>query len=308
MTILVTGSAGMLGTDLCKLLAASGYFFVGTDIKEPNEQILPHDTYIQANITDKKKIESVLGQIKPDVVIHTAAYTAVDDCEVNKELAFQINEEGVSNVAEAVKKINADMIYISTDYVFDGKKTSAYETTDKVNPMSIYGKSKLAGEEAIKNILGCKYIIVRTSWLYGEHGSNFVDKIVAKVRNGESLRIVDDQIGSPTSTIDLSQGLIEICKLFGKGGDNQGLYGIYHITNAGACSWYDYTLEIFKYAGANAQVQVISTDELKEIYRKADKRYAPRPTFSVLSNQRFNDLTQKPLRAWQDALRIYLSQ
>ncbi len=308
MIILVTGSAGMLGSDLCKLLAEGDYFFVGTDIKEPNEQILSHNAYVQANITDKKKIEAVLKQVKPDIVIHTAAYTAVDDCEANKELAFKINEEGASNVARAAKKINANMIYISTDYVFDGKKTSIYKTTDEVNPISIYGKSKLAGEEVVKNILGYKYIIARTSWLYGKCGSNFVDKIVTKARGGELLRIVDDQIGSPTNTIDLSQGLIEICKRFEEDRDNQGLFGVYHISNAGTCSWYDYALQILKYAGIDAQVQAISTDELKEIYNKADKRYAPRPTCSILSNRRFNDLIQKPLKAWQDALRTYLSQ
>jgi len=308
MIILVTGSAGMLGTDLCKLLAESGYFFKGTDIKEPNEQILPADAYIQADITDKKKIESVLGQVKPDIVIHAAAYTAVDACEVNKELAFKINESGVVNVAKVAKKVNAAVIYISTDYVFDGKKTSAYEVTDKVNPLSIYGKSKLAGEEAVKNILGNNYIIARTSWLYGKYGPNFVDKIISKARNGEKLNIVDDQIGSPTSTIDLAQGLIEICKCFEKNKINENLRGVYHLTNADTCSWYDYTLEILKYAGIETQVQAISTDELKEIYSKADRRYAPRPAFSVLNNQRFNELTQKPLKTWREALRHYLNQ
>ena len=308
MIILVTGSAGMLGTDLCKRLAESGYFFIGTDIKEPDEQILPADAYVQADITNKEKMKSVLEQIKPDIVIHAAAYTAVDACEVNKELAFKINEEGVANVAEAVKNINAVMIYISTDYVFDGKKTLAYEVTDKVNPMSIYGKSKLAGEEAVKSILGNNYIIARTSWLYGKYGPNFVDKIIAKARSGEELSIVDDQIGSPTSTVDLAQALIEICKcLEGNKGD-ESLHGIYHVTNADTCSWYDYTLEILKYAGIEAQVQAISTDELKEIYNKADKRYAPRPAFSVLNNQRFNDFTKKPLKTWQESLRHYLSQ
>ena len=308
MIILVTGSAGMLGTDLCKRLAESGYFFIGTDIKGPDEQILPADAYVQADITNKEKMKSVLEQIKPDIVIHAAAYTAVDACEVNKELAFKINEEGVANVAEAVKNINAVMIYISTDYVFDGKKSSAYEVTDKVNPMSIYGKSKLAGEEAVKSILGNNYIIARTSWLYGKYGPNFVDKIIAKARSGEELSIVDDQIGSPTSTVDLAQALIEICKcLEGNKGD-ESLHGIYHVTNADTCSWYDYTLEILKYAGIEAQVQAISTDELKEIYNKADKRYAPRPAFSVLNNQRFNDFTKKPLKTWQESLRHYLSQ
>ena len=308
MIILVTGSAGMLGTDLCKRLAESGYFFIGTDIKGPDEQILPADAYVQADITNKEKMKSVLEQIKPDIVIHAAAYTAVDACEVNKELAFKINEEGVANVAEAVKNINAVMIYISTDYVFDGKKSSAYEVTDKVNPMSIYGKSKLAGEEAVKDILENKYIITRTSWLYGKYGPNFVDKIIAKARSGEKVSIVDDQIGSPTSTVELAQGLIEICKCLEENKHNDNSYGIYHVTNADTCSWYDYTLEILKYAGIEAQVQAISTDELKEIYNKADKRYAPRPAFSVLNNQRFNDFTKKPLKTWQESLRHYLSQ
>jgi dTDP-4-dehydrorhamnose reductase len=308
MIILVTGSAGMLGTDLCRLLAESGYFFIGTDIKEPNEQGLPADAYIQADITNRDKIEDILEETKPDIVIHTAAYTAVDACEINKELAFKINESGAANIAEAANKINATVIYISTDYVFDGKKTSAYEITDKVNPMSIYGKSKLAGEEAVRNIIGNKYIITRTSWLYGKYGPNFVDKIISKARSGEKLNIVNDQTGSPTSTIDLAQGLINICKCFEENKDNQNLYGIYHITNSNSCSWYDYTLEILKYAGIEAQVQAISTDELKEIYNNAGKRYALRPAFSVLNNQRFNDLTQKPLKTWQQALRHYLSQ
>jgi dTDP-4-dehydrorhamnose reductase len=307
MKILVTGSAGMLGTDLCKQLAESGYFFIGTDIKESSNQRLPQEGYLQADILDAKKIESALTDIKPELVIHTAAYTAVDDCEANKELAFLINEQGTSNVAKACKKIDCPMIYISTDYVFDGKKSQPYETDDAVGPESIYGKSKLAGENVLKETLN-KCIIVRTSWLYGKNGPNFVDKMISKAKEQQELKVVDDQIGSPTHTLDLSKALINICRLLENNDSTDKYYGTYHVTNSGTCSWHKYACEILKYAGLDVLIEPISTEELKVIYLKADKKYAPRPNYSVLSNNRYNETCQKPMRSWQEALRSYLNQ
>jgi dTDP-4-dehydrorhamnose reductase len=307
MKILVTGSAGMLGTDLCKQLAESGYLFIGTDIKNIGEQRLPQEGYVEADILDIKKIEAILADIKPALVIHTAAYTAVDDCEVNKELAFSINEQGTSNLAKACKNIDCSMIYVSTDYVFNGRNKQPYKVDDEVSPESIYGKSKLAGENAIKEILK-KHIIVRTSWLYGKNGPNFVDKMIFKAKEQKELKVVDDQIGSPTYTLDLSKALINICGLLEANDFADKHYGTYHITNSGSCSWHKYACEILKYAGLNTMIEPISTEELKAIYLKANKKYAPRPNYSVLSNDRYNETCQKPMRPWQEALRSYLNQ
>ncbi|MCK4518712.1 MAG: dTDP-4-dehydrorhamnose reductase [Candidatus Omnitrophica bacterium] len=307
MIILITGSAGMLGSDLCGLLAEGGYFFIGSDVKESQRQELPESRYRVMDITDSAAIKKVFADINPDMVIHTAAYTAVDDCETKRDIADSINHKGAANIASVCRETGAAMLYVSTDYVFDGKKQSPYAEDDKTNPLSEYGRSKLSGEKVVRKILIDRHIIVRTSWLYGKDGPNFVDKIIKKAEAGGELNIVDDQVGSPTYTRDLAAALISIIGLIEKSGFTQSDYGTYHITNSGSCSWYDYAKKIIDFAGIKAEVFAIKTDDLRKIYIKADnKKYAERPAHSVLSNKRFNKLTAAPMRPWQDALREYL--
>lgn len=307
MTVLVIGSGGMLGSDLCNKLKEAGYFFIGLDIKSKAEQQLPEDIYLEADITNQSNIENVILDIKPQTVIHAAAYTQVDDCEIKKDLAFKINHQGSVNVARACKKTNSVMFYISTDYVFDGKKTTAYEVNDKVNPLSVYGKSKLEGEEAVRDILKERHIIIRTSWLYGKNGPNFVDKIIARAQNKETLKIINDQKGSPTYTYDLAEGLVELLKFIERNKVKTDLLGTYHITNSNVCSWYDYAIEILKLKEISIKVEAIATDELKETYKQSRRKYAERPSNSVLSNKRFIEVTKNPLRTWQEAIRSYLN-
>ena len=192
--------------------------------------------------------------------------------------------------------------------IIDGKKQSTYAVDDKINPLSAYGRSKLSGEKVVREILPDRHIIVRTSWLYGKDGPNFVDKIIKKAKAGERLNIIDDQVGSPTYTRDLAAALISIIGLIKKSGFTQSDYGTYHITNNGFCSWYNYAKKIIEFAGIKTEVSAIKTNDLKKIYIGAgNKKYAERPAYSVLSNKRFNRLTAAPMRSWQDALREYLS-
>ncbi|MCK5305533.1 MAG: dTDP-4-dehydrorhamnose reductase [Candidatus Omnitrophica bacterium] len=307
MIILITGSAGMLGSDLCRLLTEGEYSFSGSDIMELQRQELPEDRYRVMDITNLSAIRRVFAEVNPDIVIHAAAYTAVDDCETKRNIADSINRKGAANIASVCKEAGAAMLYISTDYVFDGKKQSPYAVDDQINPLSEYGRSKLSGEKAVREILPDRHVIVRTSWLYGKDGPNFVDKIIKKAEAGNKLNIVDDQIGSPTYTRDLAAALIGIIGLIEKGGFTQSDYGTYHITNSGSCSWYDYAKKIIDFEGIKAEVSAIKTNDLRKIYIEAgNKKYAERPAHSVLSNKRFNELTAVPMRPWQDALREYL--
>ena len=297
MKILITGSKGMLGTDFCQLLLDRDYEFVGTDIKEPGGGEL-YD-YQLLDITKEDETKKIIHKIKPDLIVHAAAYTQVDNCEEDKDLAYLVNFEGTKNIALASKAENSFVVYLSTDYVFDGRKSSPYKEYDETNPLSIYGDSKLKGELAIKEILE-RYLIVRTSWLYGKNGSNFVDKIITKAKEVDKLRIVDDQEGSPTYTVDLSEALLRIIALYieGKFNDERNL-GVYHITNSGSCTWFEYAKEIVRLAGIDVEVEPITTSQLNAP--------AERPAYSVLDNSRFIDVSGFRMRDWQQALRDYLS-
>ena len=266
--VLVTGANGMLGQDLCPILQDEGY-----DVTETDVQTL--------DITNPKMVDEVLSKEKPDIVIHCAAYTNVDKAEEDIKTAELINVRGTENIAKACKKYDAEMVYISTDYVFDGKGTRPYQPDDKANPIDAYGKTKLGGEEVVRKNLE-KYYICRTSWLYGHHGKNFVETMISLADKPE-LKVVDDQVGCPTWTVDLSNAIVKIIK------DKK--YGTYHTCGGGSTSWYGFAKEIFKYAGLNVNLKPCTTDEFP--------RPAKRPAYSIMDNNGI-------CRNWKIALKNYI--
>jgi dTDP-4-dehydrorhamnose reductase len=295
----------MLGIDLWQELRGD-YEVVGADIVHGprlrqgfggQARSTVHRFY-KIDITSREDTIGVIGKIKPDVVVHTAAYTDVDGCERDPKKAYKVNSAGTRNVALACRKTAALLIYISTDFVFNGKKKSPYKENDKPAPLSVYGDSKLKGEEAVKNILK-NYFILRTSWLYGKYGKNFVDTIIAKGREGNTLRIVDDQVGCPTYTKDLAKAIhVLLDKLFTPNALRSTQYGIYHISNSGAVSWFAYAKEILRLANIKTKVFPISSKELN--------RPAERPTMSVLDNSKFIEFTGYKIRDWRRALKNYV--
>ena len=298
--ILITGSSGMLGVDLCEELERN-YEVFGIDCVQFTVYSVQY--FVKCDITDKESVEQAVAKIKPDVVIHAAAWTDVDGCELDPKKAYRINVEGAKNVALACKKSGAILVYISTDFVFDGKKKRPYKEGDKTGPLSVYGDSKLKGEEAVRKILK-KYFILRTSWLYGRSGKNFVDTIIAKAKSVKELKIVDDQFGSPTYTKDLAKAihaLVERSLLRVQRSEvrtQNTRYGIYHVSNSGAVSWFSYAKEILRLAGFKMKVTPILSEELN--------RPAKRPAMSVLDNGKFENFTGFKMRPWKAALKDYL--
>jgi len=270
MKVLVTGANGMLGQDLCPILEDVGCFVYETDVET-------------LDITDEEKVSVAIATVKPDVVIHAAAYTNVDKAEEETEKARTVNELGTANVAKACAQNNCLMVYISTDYVFDGTKGAPYTPEDAVNPLNKYGLTKLNGEEAVKKYCE-KYYIVRTSWLYGHHGKNFVETMLSMAEKPE-IKVVDDQIGCPTWTVELANGIL---KLIG----TQKPSGTYHICGSGSTSWYGFAKEIFEQAGLEVNLKPCTTEDFP--------RLAKRPAYSVMANE-------KLCRDWKLALRDYLA-
>jgi dTDP-4-dehydrorhamnose reductase len=294
--ILITGSSGMLGLDLCQELRKD-YVVEGADINASARQGVK---FYQSDITDRNNIAGIIADARPNVVIHTAAWTDVDGCERDKDKAYLVNATGAENVALACKDAGAALVYISTDFVFDGKSVKPYKETDRTAPLSVYGDSKLKGEENIRKALKNHYIL-RTSWLYGKNGKNFVDTIITKASTEKVLKVVDDQVGSPTYTKDLAKAIHKLLDRITEGpvARVQGP-GIYHVSNAGKVSWYDYARTILKLAGSKAKVLPISSKELA--------RPAKRPEMSVLDNSKFTRLTGYKMRNWKAALKEYLSK
>lgn len=287
----------MLGHDLCRELGES-YDVAGLDRVPDRKRAAP--VFFKGDITDKKRAIEVISKVVPDIVIHTAAWTDVDGCELDKKKACLVNSEGTKNVALACAKFKAVLIYISTDFVFDGRKESPYKEGDRPKPLSVYGTSKLRGERFVKKYLK-RYFIVRTSWLYGKRGMNFVDTILSKAKSEKTIRVVDDQIGSPTYTKDLSGALhILLKKLFTNYELRSTVYGIYHISNSGSVTWYEYAKQILRSAGCGTRVVPVSSRELA--------RPARRPAMSVMDNSKFTSLTGCRMRSWKDALKEYLKK
>lgn len=275
MKVAVTGSGGMLGHAIKQV-------FTDTEINALSRRDL--------DVTDLNQAISLIKQIRPDILIHSAAYTDVDGCEQDPYKAYLVNGIGARNMTIACEEINCPILYISSDYVFDGTKNTPYDEWDSPNPISTYGVSKLMGEKFVMSLTN-RFYIVRTSWLYGGKGKNFVDTISKLLKDKDELNVVDDQKGSPTFTNDLA---IKLKELTGKG------YGIYHITNSSHCSWYDFAVEIARLNGSKTLVKPVSSDKFP--------RPAKRPSYSVLNNTMLKLEGLSELRHWKAALKEYLLQ
>jgi len=273
MKILVTGSEGQLGKELLQLYSNEN--ITGVDIDE-------------MDITDAEETVDFITEFNPDIVIHAAAMTDVDGCEENKETAFKVNTLGTRNVALACQKANSEMLYVSTDFVFDGDKNENYNEFDNPFPLSIYGKSKLEGEKLVKELLN-KFYIVRTAWLYGD-GHNFVKTMLSLAEDKDSLSIVSDQQGTPTYGKDLA---IAISKII-----DSGLYGTYHASNNGSCSWYDFAKKIFEIKEIDIEINPTTAKE----FGGSTKR----PTYSVMDNFALESQDIYKMRSWEEALKDYL--
>lgn len=272
-TILITGANGQLGTDLVDLVDSSSYEVVAF-------------TKQGLDITDYPFVEETIQRIKPDWILHAAAYTNVEAAEDDgKEMNWLVNATGTENVVKAAKKIEAKMIYVSTDYVFDGTKSTEYEVTDQVNPLNEYGKAKLAGEQAVQSILGNDGYIVRTSWVFGIYGNNFVYTMMKLAETRSELNVVADQFGRPTFSEDLAKFIIYLV------GNSENPGGIYHFSNDDSCSWYEFATEIL--ADTKTAVNPCNSD--------AFPQKAKRPVQSILSLSSSKDTGFK-LATWNDAL------
>lgn len=276
MKVLVTGANGQLGYDVIKRLEKSNIEYLGTDI-----DVL--------DITDQERVKKSINEYMPDVVIHCGAYTAVDKAEDNRELCYSVNVLGTRYIAEACKEIDAKMVYISTDYVFDGEGEKPFKTTDKPNPINYYGQTKYEGELEVQNILE-KYFIVRISWVFGSNGNNFVKTMLRLGNERKEISVVADQIGSPTYTYDLAELLVDMIKT--------DKYGIYHATNEGYCSWYEFACEIFKQANIDIKVNPLSTEDYPT--------RAKRPKNSKMNKERLEHHFYL-LRKYENALFDFLS-
>lgn len=276
MKVLVTGVRGQLGYDVCNHLTARGAEHWGIDIQD-------------CDLTDVKETNDVIVRYHPDVVVHCAAYTAVNQAEENEAMCRAVNAEGTRNVAQACRKIDAAMMYISTDYVFDGEGEEPFEVDARIAPQSVYGKTKAEGEAAVREIL-TKAFIVRIAWVFGINGNNFVKTMLRLGKEKESIDVVCDQIGSPTYTDDLARLLCDMIET--------EKYGTYHATNEGYCSWYEFAQAIMEDAGLNCEVRPILTS--------AYPSPAKRPLNSRLSKRTLDAAGFMRLPSWRDALHRYM--
>jgi len=288
MKILVTGLNGQLGTDLCEVFHSPEW---------QDSQLIPL-THTDIEIIDMNNVKRVINEHKPDVIINTAAYVRVDDCEDNHGTAYKVNALGARNVAVIAQETGAKLVHISTDYVFgaDAARRTPYTEFDSPAPINVYGKSKLAGEEFIRHLC-TKYFIVRTSGLFGlagasGKGGNFVETMLRLGKERDEIRVVNDQIFSPTYTKDLAAKIAGLI--------NTEYYGIFHVTNSGSCSWYEFTREIIKQAGLSTKVSPITSDQYPQ--------KAKRPGYSVLDNYQLRLLRIGEMRGWDEGLGDYLKK
>lgn len=301
MKVFVTGVAGQLGHDVMNELASRGYTGVGTDLAESYSGIqdgtyVTMAEYVSLDITNKEAVMNTIKSVKPDVVVHCAAWTAVDLAEDEDKQAKvkAINVDGTQNIADACKEVDAKMVYISTDYVFDGQGTNPWQPDCKdYKPLNVYGETKLGGELAVSNTLS-KYFIVRIAWVFGKNGNNFIKTMLYVGKKFDTLKVVNDQIGTPTYTYDLARLLVDMIET--------DKYGYYHATNEGGyISWYDFACEIFKQAGYTNKVIPVTTKEY-------GLSKAARPFNSRLDKSKLVENGFKPLPTWQDALKRYLQE
>ena len=278
MKVFVTGVRGQLGYDVVNELEKRGLEAIGVDIQE-------------MDITDADSVNNVIEEASPDAVIHCAAYTAVDAAEDNVEICRRVNAEGTQNIANVCKRLDIPMIYISTDYVFDGQGERPWLPDDERAPLNVYGQTKYEGELAVLNTLD-KYFIVRIAWVFGLNGKNFVKTMLNLGKTRDHLTVVNDQFGSPTYTYDLARLLVDMI-LTDK-------YGIYHATNEGICTWYEFACEIFRQAGISVDVAPVTADQYPA--------KAKRPSNSRMSKDKLEENGFERLPSWQDALGRYLKE
>lgn len=277
MKIVICGAGGMLATDAAAVFTQQGYELTCLTRRD-------------LDIGQIADVMRTMSELKPDVIFNAAAFTNVDGCEANPDGAYQVNAIGPRNLAIAANEIDASLVQISTDYVFGGTGSKPYREYDPVNPQSVYGKSKLDGEILVRNHCA-KHYIVRTAWLFGVHGNNFVRTMLRLAREKGELAVVNDQVGSPTYTWDLAMAIATLIK--------KPTYGTYHLTNSGTCSWYEFAQEILRQAGlTGVPVKPITTQELN--------RAAARPKYSVLDNYMWKIEGYPPIRDYRDALSHYL--
>ncbi|MGR6337100.1 dTDP-4-dehydrorhamnose reductase [Priestia megaterium] len=274
--VLITGANGQLGKELVELFTETGFevYGFGRD---------------KMDITNQEQVQEVISTLKPNIILHSAAHTQVDLAESEPEQAFSINAYGTRNVAVAAEAVGAKLVYVSTDYVFDGTNDEPYNEFSPTSPLGVYGKSKLAGEQFVRD-LHSKFFIVRTSWVYGKYGANFVKTMLKLGGERKELSVVSDQIGCPTYTLDLANAILELV--------NSEKYGIYHISNSGSCSWYELAKEIFKEAKMEIKVIPCTTAEFP--------RPAARPAYSVLEHMSIELNQFSSIRSWREGLSAFI--
>lgn len=276
-TILVTGANGQLGQEIVRIVD-EGVTLIGLDRK-------------QLDVTDLSMCSMAMATYRPSAIIHAGAYTAVDKAETEPDEAYKVNAMGTRNLAIVAREVSAKLCYVSTDYVFDGAGDRPYNEYDDTNPQSVYGKSKRAGEILLQSLCD-KWFIVRTSWVYGLHGNNFVKTMLKLSQERNELTVVHDQVGSPTYTLDLALFLVSLVKT--------EAYGIYHASNAGSCSWYEFAKAIFEESGKQIKLTPCTTDEFP--------RPAPRPLYSVMDHSAIRQNGFQDLPPWRESLRAFLSK
>jgi len=275
--VIVTGAKGQLGTDMASLLSEAGY-----EVHAFGREKL--------DFTDRREVLEVVEALQPDIIVHCGAYTKVDQAETERELAERVNGHGSGYLAEAAELVGAKLVYVSTDYVFDGTAVEPIPESAATNPINVYGASKLLGETLVK-AAAKRYFIVRTSWVYGLHGSNFVKTMLNLGRQGKPLTVVEDQFGSPTFTVDLAECVLRLIQ--------SDHYGTYHVSNSGSCSWYEFAQAIFEEAGM--KVELAPVDSSRFI------RPAQRPAYSVLRHQSLSENGFPPMRNWREGLKEFLA-
>jgi len=275
MKAMIFGASGLLGKALMRE-------WTGDEVVGLSSRV--------ADIRDASKVREVVDEAQPDWIVLAAAYTNVDDCESHPDLAFAVNRDGAVSVAQAAKMVGAKLVFLSSDYVFDGKKASPYEIGDARNPQSVYGRSKAEAEMQLLELLP-ECCIARTSWLFGTGGKSFPDTILKLAASRPALDVVNDQRGCPTYSVDLARAIIELCR--------KDARGIVHVTNAGSCSWFEFAREIVRSAGLSTEVCPVSTQQMA--------RPAPRPAYSVLSSKSLEEYGVS-IPTWQDALQRYLQE
>ncbi|MED4113702.1 dTDP-4-dehydrorhamnose reductase [Priestia megaterium] len=276
--VLITGANGQLGKELVELFTEKGFevYGFGRD---------------KMDITNQAQVQEIISTLKPNIVLHSAAHTQVDLAESEPDQAFLINAYGTRNVAVAAEAVGAKLVYVSTDYVFDGTSNEPYNEFSATSPLGVYGKSKLAGEQFVRD-LHSKFFIVRTSWVYGRHGGNFVKTMLKLGKERKELSVVSDQIGCPTYTLDLANSILEIVAT--------EKYGIYHISNSGSCSWYEFAKAIFEVNSNEIHINPCKTSEFI--------RPAARPSYSVFEHKSIHLNSFKPIRHWREALEDFLKK